>query len=286
MSGFIAEVQLRWTDLDVQGHVNNVMVADYLQESRAQLLISGPTQAMLEEGCVVVGHQIAYRAPIRYSDWPLGVEVSVCELGGARFGVAYRLVQDGRLCVEARSVLCPFDFDTQSPRRLTDVERGFLASHLVASEPMSQLVAPALQGRGTPMDVHTRWSDPDRYGHVNNVRYLDFVLAGRIDMTTRADPSMSRVGMGNPDALQWLIARQDIDYLVQLDYRPTPHRVLTAPVQVGETSVVLSTEIVDPDLGTVYSRARAVLVCADADGRKRRLPETARAAMLARLVTD
>lgn len=282
---FVTSVQLRWSDLDAQEHVNNVVVADYLQQARARFMMSSPASRLLASGCVVVSHQIAYRAPIRFSRRPLSVELRTTEVGAAKFVVAYRLVQDDRLCVEARSVLCPFDFDKQLPRRLKRVERRYFGDHLGDPEPLRALATPALAGRGTPYDVHTRWSDPDRYGHVNNVRFLDFVQAGRIDMTTRADPSMARVGTGHPDADQWLIVRQDIDYLVQMGFRLTPHRVLTAPVRVGETSVVLATEIVDPDSATVHARARAVLVCADADGQKRPLPDRARAAMKALLVT-
>lgn len=285
MTAVHTTVQLRWTDLDAQGHVNNVMVADYLQQARAQFLMSGPAHALLENGCVVVSHQIAYRASIEYSDDPLEVELCISDLGAARFVVAYRLVQDGRLCVEARTVLCPFDFETQLPRRLNAVERDYLRGYLGEADPLPEVVAPQLSGRGTSLEVWTRWSDPDRYGHVNNVRFLDFMLAGRIDMTTRADPSMARVGMGNPQAVQWLIARQDIDYLTQLDFRLTPYQVLTAPVKLGTSSVVLASEIIDPNDGTVHARARVILVCADADFNKRPLPEPAREALSALLVS-
>ena len=285
MSWFVADVQLRWTDLDAYGHVNNVMVVDYLQQARAQFLMSGPAHALLEEGCVVVSHQVAYRAAISYATDPLRVELGIAELGAARFVVSYRLVQDDQLCVEARTVLCPFDFETQLPRRLTDVERDYLAGYRVTAEPLSELSAPELAGRGAQLDIFTRWSDPDRYGHVNNVRYLDYVLAGRVEMTSRADSSMARAGMGTDGAIRWLVARQDIDYLVQLSFRLTPHQELTAPIKVGTTSVVLATEIVDPDDGTVHARARVVLVSTDSSGAKTPLPSSARQALNQLLVS-
>jgi acyl-CoA thioester hydrolase len=276
---FNASVQLRWTDLDVYGHVNNVMVADYLQQARAQFLLAGPAHGLLESGLVVVSHQIVYRRAIQYSDDPLRIELGISELGAARFVVAYRLLQDGQLCVEARTVLCPFDFTTQLPRRLSGVERDYLAAHQVEVAAPSELAAPELAGRGSALDVHTRWSDPDRYGHINNVRFLDYVLAGRLDMTIRAHPSMARVGMGVAGAINWLVARQDIDYLAQMDFRLTPYRVLTAPVQIGQSSVVLATEIIDPQDDTVLARARVVLVSADEQLAKQPLPDPARAAL-------
>ena len=76
-AGFVAWVQLRWTDLDAQGHVNNVVVAEYLQQARAEFMLSGKASEMLDEGVVVVGHQISYRSPIHFSDDPLRAEVWV-----------------------------------------------------------------------------------------------------------------------------------------------------------------------------------------------------------------
>lgn len=286
MNPFIASVQLRWTDLDAYGHVNNVMVADYLQQARAQFLMSGPAHALLEEGCVVVGHQINYRAAMNYASEPIRVELGISELGAARFEVAYRLLQDDQLCVEARTVLCPFDFETQLPRRLDAVERDYLGDHRVKAQPLPGLRAPVLAGRGSRIEVYPRWSDPDRYGHVNNVRYLDYVLAGRIDMTAGADPSMARAGMGDAFAGKWLVVRQDIDYLVQLEYRLTPYLVFTAPVRIGDSSVVLATEIVDPQDDTVHARARVVLVHAGDGTAKVPLPDSARTALEAMLVSD
>ena len=114
----------------------------------------------------------------------------------------------------------------------------------------------------------------------------DYVLAGRVDMTSHADPSMARVAMGNADAARWLIARQDIDYLVQMMFRLEPFHVLTAPVHLGTSSIVLATEIVDPDDGIVHAKARTVLVCADEAGHKRPLPDAARAALEKLLTTQ
>lgn len=284
---FITEVQLRWTDLDAQGHVNNVMVADYLQQARAEFMLSGEACEMIDDGVVVVDHKIAYHGSIYYSDDPLTAQLWVAELGAARVVIAYRLLQAGRLCVEARSTLCAYDFERMVPRRMTRRERGFFASWLdEATQALPEVASPELNGRGWVTPIRLRWSDPDRYQHVNNVRYLDYVLAGRVDMTTHADWSMARVAMGNEQAVRWLIARQDIDYLVQTTFRLEPYHVLTAPVRLGTTSMVLATEIVDPETGIVHAKARTVTVCSDGDGRKRPLPEAGRAALEKMLITE
>ncbi len=286
-TAYRTQVQLRWTDLDAQGHVNNVKVADYMQQARARFMLSGDAGEMLDTGVVVVSHQIVYRRAIHYSVDPLRAELWVAELGAARVVIAYRLFQDDTLCAEARTVVCPYDFERMVPRRLTRKERWFFASWLdEQTPPLTELTAPELAGRGKITPVEVRWSDPDRYHHVNNVCYLDYILAGRIDMTSSADPSMARVAMGNDEAVHWLIGRQDIDYLVQMMFRVEPFDVVTAPVQLGTSSVVLASEIVDPLDGTVHAKARTVMVCADRDGRKRPLPGSARAALEKLLITS
>lgn len=289
---FRAEIQMRWTDLDAQGHVNNVVVADYLQQARAAFMLSGPAGPLLESGCVVVSHSIEYLRPISWSTEPLVVELSVSGLGGARLEISYLLNQGAELVGRARSVLCPFDFARQTPRRLTGDERAFFTSFLAEGFELRELNACALAGRGYPYDVYPRWSDPDRYGHVNNIRFLDFVVAGRVAMTTHADPSMARSGMtteqGSSDKAgrRWLIARQDIDYIGQMSFRMQPYRVLTAPVKIGNSSLVLATEIIDHLAGgRLLASARSVLVAADEQGNKVPLGEHTTQALGAYLVS-
>lgn len=82
----------------------------------------------------------------------------------------------------------------------------------------------------------------------------------------------------------WLVARQDVDYIAQMDHRIRPYDVLVAPVSLGSSSITLVGEIVDPESGSVHVRGRTVLVCAGPDGRKVPLPEDTRQRLGERLV--
>ena len=57
MTGHLTRVALRWVDLDAQGHVNNAVVLDYLQEARVQFLLSGDNAHLLGSSTIVVAHQ-------------------------------------------------------------------------------------------------------------------------------------------------------------------------------------------------------------------------------------
>ena len=61
---------LRWADLDLLGHVNNVTYVDYLQEARVDLFRThAPGQSApddLAEGVVVVRHEVTYVSPLTF----------------------------------------------------------------------------------------------------------------------------------------------------------------------------------------------------------------------------
>ncbi|WP_022910878.1 acyl-CoA thioesterase [Aestuariimicrobium kwangyangense] len=287
------EVPLRWGDMDAQAHVNNGMVAEYLQEARVDFLHAAGVTEMLETGVVVISHQIEYLAPITYSPRPVVVDLGITHIGGARFEVAYLLSHDGVECARARSVLCPFDLASQQVRRLSAGERGWFERHRIEVEPFRDLQAPALLGRGVAHPLRPRWSDVDRFGHVNNVRLFDYVQEARIAASSWVDPSMLRHGSSLDPAHAaeehslWLVARQDVEYLAQIPYRVEPYRVDTGVARLGNSSVTFAAEVVDPLAeDQVLVRARTVLVCADDEGRPKQLPATTRSRLGRELVRD
>lgn len=266
---------LRWSDLDAQGHVNNAVVVDYLQEARVHFLRSGPASQLLDDGVVVVGHQVEYRKAIDYADDGVEIELGVASLGAAKLEIGYEIRQGGDLCVRARTVLCPFDFEEQRPIRLAPGYREFFEGHRFEAEPLRDLDAPSLAGRGTPVELPVRWTDLDSYAHVNNAKVFDYIQQARISATTQWDPTMARAGSKDSQYM-WLVARQDVDYVAQIDHRIEPYETRVAPVSLGSTSIVLASEIVDPSNGTVFVRARTILVCADLDMKKTELPASMR----------
>lgn len=280
---YTAEVALRWSDLDAQGHVNNAMIVDYLQEARVAFLRDGVASPLLDSGVVVVGHQVEYRSAIAYADEPVQVELGVSALGAARIELAYRVLQRGSVVVNARTVLTPFDFDEQRPVRLSAPHRAFFDAHRMNVEPLRSLEPRELGGTGTRVPLAVRWTDLDSYGHVNNAKVFDFLQQARITATTAWNPTMARAGAAGSERM-WLVARQDVEYKVQLPHRLRPYAVDVAPVRLGSTSMTLVGEIVDPDDGTVFVRGRTVLVSADQDLRPVDLGEPTRAALAAHLV--
>jgi acyl-CoA thioester hydrolase len=121
---------MRWSDMDAYGHVNNVVFLQYCEMARVDLFFE---RASLEErtglrrGTVVAEHTIRYKLPVVYSPRPLDVQIWVSDVRPAVFTCHYDLLDHGRLSVTGSTLLVPFDFSINRPRRLTPDEKEFLA---------------------------------------------------------------------------------------------------------------------------------------------------------------
>jgi len=269
---FTVEVPLRWGDMDAQGHVNNAGFVDYLQEARVDFLLASPVPHLLGGWVIVVSHQIEYRAPISYSTSPVVVEVTVAAVKGAVFELGYTLTHDSQVAAIARTRLCPYDFELGSVRRLTADERGFFASQVEPIAPLRESRRLPVDGRAMETSLRVRWSDLDSYGHVNNVKFFDYVQEGRIAFSEAVSTEMARTrGQGTADYL-WMVVRQDVDYVTQLEFRMEPYRVATGVASIGTTSMSFCSEIRD-DAGVVYAKAATTVVCADQQGRPAPIPD-------------
>jgi acyl-CoA thioester hydrolase len=279
---------MRWADLDPLGHVNNVVYVDYLQEARVDMLRThGPAAhtGELAEGVVVVRHEVQYVAPLAFRFKPVSIECWVTELRIASFTMAYEIFQDDpdrpgeRLVhVRATTVLTPYVFATERPRRLSDVERETLGVFLEPRERTPrQKPTPVPREKVGHYPVHVRFSDVDVYGHVNNVKYFEYFQEARI-------PLMRDLVEHLPEAgdVRVVVAQTDVDYKVPILFRPEPYDVWSRVTHVGTRSFTIESEIRDGE--RVLSRARVVLVCFDpVAGRSVDLGPEHRAAMLAAL---
>jgi len=133
---------LRWADMDSLGHVNNVTYVDYLQEARVDMLrVHAPASGgeQLAEGVVVVRHEVEFVAPLVFRAEPVRIESWVTQIRAASFTMAYEILDvlpDGgrRVYTRARTLLTPYIFATERPRRIRDEERGVLTALMEPEE--------------------------------------------------------------------------------------------------------------------------------------------------------
>ena len=267
---------MRWADMDLQGHVNNVVYLDYLQEARVDLLrAGGPDARPLTQpahggsGVIVVDHRVTYLAPLVFRFRPVMVEVWVTEVRAASFALAYEVFQerDGERFVHLRatSTLAPFDFAADRPRRLTPEEKEGLTPYLEPGERLGRLPWSAVPDTKVGhYPVHVRFSDVDVYGHVNNVTYFEYFMEARIRHTAR----LWRDLPDDTPAPAFVVAQADVDYRTPMVFRAEPYDCVSAIAEVGTSSFRIDSEIREAD--TVFARSRVTLVFVD--------PATGRAA--------
>jgi acyl-CoA thioester hydrolase len=258
------ECPLRWADLDLLGHVNNVVYVDYLQEARVDMLRThAPDRRAdeLAEGVVVVRHEVSYLAPLTFRFGPVSIECWVTEVRAASFTMAYEIFDEDEngtrtTYVRASTVLTPYVFATERPRRLTTEEKDVLAPFVEEGGPGSARIAPVTAWEPGHFALHVRFSDVDVYGHVNNVKYFEYLQEARIPLMR--DLVEHVPGAGD---IRVVVAQTDVDYKVPILFRPEPYDVWSRVTHVGTRSFTVESEIRDGE--TVLSRARVVLVCFD-----------------------
>jgi acyl-CoA thioester hydrolase len=129
----VYDASVRWSDMDVYGHVNNARFLTLYEEARVAMFFVGAREHGLgsfEEGIVIARHEIDYLRPVDYGE-PVRIEMWVSDLRAASFTVAYELFDDGTLASRARSVCVPYNLAQGHPRRLSAEERKFLQPYIV-----------------------------------------------------------------------------------------------------------------------------------------------------------
>lgn len=286
----VYECPMRWADLDLQQHVNNVKYLDYLQDARVDLFrthapaMRAEATADLSEALVVVSHDISYLAPLSLHH-SVTVECWVSQVRAASFTISYEIVSrrgEGERLVHATAstVLAPFVFADERPRRITADEKALLAtlrdepSDEPSDEPRDEPSGPtgAESGPQAPAEPlrfaepwitpegtysqHVRFSDVDAYGHVNNVTYLEYLQEARIAFMSRL-----RKELEDPGATAFVVARAQIAYVSPMLHRPEPYTSHSWIERVGTKSMVVETRIGDGEL--VNARGRVVMVSFD-----------------------
>lgn len=127
-------IERRFSDLDLLGHVNNVVYYDYLQESRLRLL-NRLGRETVETAPLVVAHQeIDYIAPLPGGVEPVIVETWIERIGTSSFTVgAIVWDSDDTLAARASTVMVFFDPATGQATPMSEQARTWLTAGLKTS---------------------------------------------------------------------------------------------------------------------------------------------------------
>ncbi|MBN9607057.1 MAG: acyl-CoA thioesterase [Actinomycetales bacterium] len=147
MSRIHVPIELRWSDLDAYGHVNNARMLTLLEEARVRVFWRDPDSAQeaplavidasdaTSTRTVIARQECEYLVPIPHLRAPLDVQLWLAKIGGASIEIGYEVfsapsVQPPVLYTRAATTIVLVDAESMRPRRITDAEREAWAPYL------------------------------------------------------------------------------------------------------------------------------------------------------------
>ena len=127
---FQIAVRVAPSDIDEQGHVNNVVYLRWTQEAAtAHWLALAPIELQEGVGWVALRHEIDYKAPGFLND-NLRVRTWVGTVKGLSFERHTQILRDRdeQLLAQARTLWCPIDPETGRPKRVSAELRALFST--------------------------------------------------------------------------------------------------------------------------------------------------------------
>ena len=100
------EIQIRFSDVDVMGHVNNAVYLSYFEYTRLYYFESlvGPQWNWIEQGILLVKNEVEYLKPLLLKD-KATIEMSIGAIGNKSFTFHYELRVNDLVYTKALSTL-------------------------------------------------------------------------------------------------------------------------------------------------------------------------------------
>ena len=130
---FYHPIEVRYGDLDPQGHVNNARYLTYMEQTRvayARHLGLWDGGSFFSFGMIMADAHVVFRAPILWGQ-PVRVGMRIARLGNKSMDSLYRIedTQTGQLLAEGSVVLVTYDYHTSStipiPRKWRELITNF-----------------------------------------------------------------------------------------------------------------------------------------------------------------
>lgn len=136
-NAFECELQLRWSDQDLNGHINNARVTTLIEEAR---VLAG----QIWSGCTPDGRTprvvrnlfVRFDRAVHY-DFALHAKVWISHTGDTSYTVCHELIQRDVRCVYAEAVIVVLDGCTGRPTSLSsDLRHGLGRFQVPSDDPL------------------------------------------------------------------------------------------------------------------------------------------------------
>ncbi len=113
------EIQIRFSDIDLMGHVNNAIYLNYFESARMHYLVSvlGTDWDWYKNGIILKTNEIEYLTPVFLNDKPK-VKVFAEHIGNKSFTLSYELWVGNQIKTKGKSVLVSYNFEEHTTQEL------------------------------------------------------------------------------------------------------------------------------------------------------------------------
>lgn len=120
------DVQLRFSDTDALGHVNNASFATYAEVGRLEFLggLGGPVQSL-----ILASLQIDFRRQVKIGE-AVHVDSWVERIGNSSITLGQTIVANGERAADVSSAVVYFDYAANKPMTVPDALRARLEPFL------------------------------------------------------------------------------------------------------------------------------------------------------------
>jgi acyl-CoA thioester hydrolase len=128
---YTCQVEVRWADLDLLGHVNNTKYFEYAMEARVHFYREAIAPDRRAGAVVLRKADMEYLRPVTPETQSLKIEVWAIHIGTTSYTLRHTMYDNsGEVCARGDAVMVSFDRKTQKPRPIRDEERAALAEYL------------------------------------------------------------------------------------------------------------------------------------------------------------
>jgi acyl-CoA thioester hydrolase len=128
------EIEIRFADIDVMGHVNNAVYLSYFEQARMDFFadLVGKNWDWESDGILLARNEVDYHEPVLLSD-TLRIVTKVEQIGNTSLTLTYTGfrkalgAENETVCVKGRSVLVCFDYHSRSKKQVPDAWRTKLS---------------------------------------------------------------------------------------------------------------------------------------------------------------
>ena len=129
---FFHPIEVRYGDLDPQGHLNNAKYLTYFEAGRINYFVHlglfTPGQSFMDIGVIMADARVTFHAPVEYGT-PVKVGVRTSKIGNKSMTVEQNIVhaEIDEVLATGQVILVAFDYYAQRTLPVPDVMRGAIS---------------------------------------------------------------------------------------------------------------------------------------------------------------